>query len=403
MKILEDLGITAVPGFSAAGVGCGIKLSGKKDVALLYSKTPCKVAAAFTDNTVVAAPVTYSKKLLQEESEFQALLINSGNANACTGSGGYKDAAEMSELTSKILGIESKTLIASTGLIGEMLPMEKVRRGIESAIDELGPSGGTLAAEAIMTTDAFKKEIAVELEIGGVKVRIGAMAKGAGMIAPSLIPHATMIAVVVTDADVSDNALSKSLAKGVKLSFNRSSVDGDTSTNDSVFLLANSSAKNPQIADGESFQVFQSGVAFVMTELAKMIIKDGEGATKLISYKVRGAKNDEDAAKIGMSLVNSLLVKTMFFGADPNWGRILAAAGASEPGIDLEKTSVYFRDQLVAKSGLGVDFDQKKVGTLLKAPEIELTLQVGDDDGAATCYGCDLNHEYIRINAEYTT
>lgn len=403
MKILDGLGITAVKGVSAAGINCGIKPSGKKDMALIYSEVPFKVAAAFTDNSIVAAPVTYSKKLLRDHDEFQALLINSGNANACTGDKGYNDAVEMSEFTSKKLGLDSSTLIASTGLIGETLPMEKVRQGIESVADNLRPNGGSDAAEAIMTTDAFTKEMAVELKISDTVVRIGAMAKGAGMIAPRLVSHATMIAAVATDADISSGALSKALSEGIKTSFNRSSVDGDTSTNDSVFLLANSSAKNPKIESGEDLQLFLNAVTFIMTELTKMIIKDGEGATKLISYNIKGAKNDDEAALIGMSLVNSLLVKTMFFGADPNWGRIIAAAGASAPGIELKNTSVYFKDQLVAKDGLGIEFDQEKVGAILSAPEIELTLEVGQGKGVATCYGCDLNHEYVRINAEYTT
>lgn len=406
MKIITNQGVTAPLGFKAAGVACGIKTSGKKDMAIVHSEVPAKVAAAFTSNRVVAAPVTVCRELIGSNSTTQAIVINSGNANACTGKQGYLDALEMSRLAAAELDLKSNVPVASTGIIGDTLPMDKVRAGIKLAAADLSAEGGVDAANAIMTTDAFSKEAAAETEIDGKTVRIGGMAKGAGMIAPQLVPHATMIAVVTTDAAVKPELLRRSLISAVNRSFNRSTVDGDTSTNDSAFLLANGLAGNTELglnSPAADLEKFQKALDYVMIELAKMIVKDGEGATKLISYKITRAKTEADAVNIGMTIANSPLVKTAFFGGDPNWGRILMAAGKAGSDLEPERIALYFGDEQVVKEGKKMAYDKQKVAQILAAPEIDVTLDLDMGDSEAVCFGSDLSYEYIRINAEYRT
>lgn len=405
-------GVTSPKGFKAAGVTCGIKKSGRKDLAIVFSESPAVAAGIFTSNQMAAAPVEVSCGSLAAGESWQAVVVNSGNANACTGKQGYADAREMILTMAKTLDLEPETvLVASTGVIGEFLPMEKVKSGIRGAVKGLSLEGGSDAAEAIMTTDAYPKEIAVELNLEGKRARIGAMAKGAGMIAPELTCHpplhATMLAVITTDATLSSkvDAL-KFLKAAADKSFNCISVDGDTSTNDSVFLLANgqAGANSLKFDSGEKdVQVFQEALDFVCLELAKSVVKDGEGATKLVTYRVSGAKSDDEAKAVARSVANSILVKTALFGRDPNWGRIVAAIGRSRATVAPSKVDVFFDDEKVVGNGTGTSFDPEKIKKLLDKLEIEIRINLGQDKGKAVFYGCDLTYDYVKINAEYRT
>lgn len=405
-------GVTAPLGFKAAGVACGIKKNGCKDLALVFSETPALAAGIFTSNQMAASPVLFSCSSLAAGKRWQAVLINSGNANACTGKQGFVDVKEMAAFAASALKIEAgSVLVASTGVIGKPLPMEKVKTGIVQAVENLDYQGGGNAAEAILTTDAYPKEIAVELTISGKQVRLGGMAKGAGMIGPVLTCHpslhATMLAVITTDARLSTrlDAL-KFLKTAVDQSFNCISVDGETSTNDSVFLLANGLSGveklrfNPR--DGES-ELFQEALNFVCLELAKSIVKDGEGATKLITYKISGAKNNSEAKEIACSIAGSLLVKTAFFGQDPNWGRIMAAIGKTGVSVVPSKVEIYLGSEQLVKNGTGVSFDVQKVKKILAKSEIEVRVELNLGEGQAIFYGCDLNYDYVKLNAEYHT
>lgn len=399
MKIIPNKGVTAPQGFKAAGVNCGIKASGKKDLALVFSEVPAKTTAFFTTNRVAAAPVLVSKTQLQKSKNFSAVVINSGNANACTGPGGISNALEMINLTAAQLSLDSHTvLVASTGIIGTPLPLEKIEKGIILAAKNLSVGGDNEAAQAIMTTDSFSKEMAVEFEVEGKKIRLGAMAKGAGMIAPHLAPHATMIAVFTTDAYLSSLFLEKALEDAIGNSFNCISVDGDTSTNDTVFLLANGLAKNEESA--LFFEKFQEALNFVSLNLAKMILKDGEGATKLITYKIQGAKNSTGAQMAVKTVANSLLVKTAFFGEELNWGRLMAALGCSGAEIDPGKVDIFLNEHQIVKNGEGIkEANIQELKEVLARKELEVIINLNQGDAAATFYGCDLSYEYVKINS----
>lgn len=401
MKVLPKKGVTAPKGFKAAGVACGIKASGKKDLALVFSETPAVVAAAFTDNRVVAAPVIVSKENLG--SQARAVIINSGNANACTGPAGVLDAKAMVGLVAKDLDIvPGEVLVASTGIIGRFMPMDRVKEGISRLDLQAGPEVDLDFAQAIMTTDAFPKHLAVELDLSSGTVMIGGTAKGAGMIAPSLVPHATMIAVVTTDAPLKHKELTECLETAVGKSFNVVTVDGDTSTNDCVFLLANGMAGDWRLTT-EDKRLLQDALNYIFLQLAKMIVRDGEGATKLIEYKVVGARTESEAEKVARTVANSILVKTAFFGGDPNWGRIVAAIGRAGVAIDPNDLDVDVGGVAMVRSGEPTDEDISTAAGRMSADEIKVWINLNQGSCQTIVYGCDLSYEYVKVNAEYTT
>ncbi|HEX9286438.1 MAG TPA: bifunctional glutamate N-acetyltransferase/amino-acid acetyltransferase ArgJ, partial [Thermoanaerobaculia bacterium] len=359
-------------------------------------------AAVFTQNLVVAAPVTTSRAHLAATGGRAAgVVLNSGNANACTGEPGLTDAAEMARIAGEALGLHvGLVLVASTGVIGVPLPMDAIRRGIPRAAADLSAEGGSAAAEAIRTTDRFAKTCAVQLEIDGVEVTIGGMAKGAGMIHPNL---ATTLCFVTTDAALPSAVLRRALTRAVGESFNSITVDGDTSTNDTVLALANGRASGPSITNGESLSRFTAGLTAVASELARMVVRDGEGATKLVSITVDGALSDAEAHQAAMTVANSLLVKTALHGAEPNWGRILAALGRSGVEMAEETTDVSFGGVAVVRGGLGVPGVWDDAAAILEEKEIAIRIGLGLGIGNACVWTSDLSEEYVRINGSYTT
>lgn len=405
IKLLEDGTITSTPGFQAAGICAGIKASGNRDVALIYSEDPAVAAVTLTQNRFRAAPVDLCQEYLSEEFH-RAIIINSGNANACTGEAGYQDAVEMSKLTAKGLKIdESQVFVASTGVIGQPMPMDKIRRGIAMIPAELSEDGGDLAAQAIMTTDLVPKEVAVEIEIEGEIVTIGGIAKGSGMIHPNM---ATMIAVITTDANISKEMLQKAFSASVNTSYNMVSVDGDTSTNDSAFILANSRAKHPRIeTNDENYLRFKRALDLVNQTLAKKIARDGEGATKLVEVEVKHATSVLDAQKVAKSVVTSSLVKTAMFGQDGNWGRIISAIGNSEADFEPSKLKIFIKSEYgevqIVEAGSGIAFDVELLDAILTAEEINIRVDLCNGGSHGTAWGCDLSYDYVKINADYRT
>lgn len=394
-------GVTAPKGFLAAGVSCGIKKSGNKDLALIFSTVLARAGALFTSNKVKAAPVLVTKEHLKEGTA-QAVVINSGNANSCTGKLGLADASETASIAATSLNISaSQVLVASTGLIGIPLPMRKIEEGIKRAVTGLNSKGGSDAAKAIMTTDTFPKETAVEFEMGKKRIKIGGMAKGSGMIAPNL---ATMLSVITTDAVVEAGTLLQAFQETVDMSFNLITVDGDMSTNDTVIIMANGLAENKEInEDGLGREVFTEALKHVTKELAELIIRDGEGATKFITIEVRGARSFEDAREVAMTVGNSNLVKCAFFGADPNWGRIMAAIGNSKVKVKPENIDIYFGDEPMVISGTGGVYCVQTVEEMLKSKEIRVTIDLNLGIEKAVVWTTDLTYDYIRLNAEYKT
>jgi glutamate N-acetyltransferase/amino-acid N-acetyltransferase len=392
-------GNAATPqGFRSSGIHCGVKRE-RPDLALLVSEVPASAAGVFTTNKVQAAPVRYTRRAVAA-GRAQAIVVNSGNANACTGETGLDDAAEMARLAGGALGIDAAlVLVASTGVIGVPLPMEAIRRGIPRAAAALEPDG-TAAAEAIRTTDKFPKTAACRLEIGGVDVTIGGMAKGAGMIHPNL---ATTLCFLTTDAALPPAVLRGALQRAVAESFNSITVDGDTSTNDTVLLLANGRAGGAPITNGEAFTRFTAGLTLVASELAKMVVRDGEGATKLVEIRVDGALSDAEAHQAAMTVANSLLVKTALHGGEPNWGRILAALGRSGVEMAEETTDVFFGDLAIVRGGLGVPGVWDAAAAALEEKEVTIGIRLGVGSGAARAWTSDLSEEYVRINGSYTT
>jgi glutamate N-acetyltransferase/amino-acid N-acetyltransferase len=393
-------GVTAPKGFMAAGVAAEVRKRGRLDLALLYSETPAAAAGVFTQNQVKAAPVLVTKEHLADRSA-QAVVVNSGIANACTGEQGLADARQMAEVAGEALALAPQQVaVASTGVIGEYLPMEKIEAGIRKAALELSRDGAA-AAEAILTTDTTTKECAVRLTLGGKEVTIGGMAKGSGMIHPNM---ATMLSFLTTDAAVEQQALADALHWAAERSYNVITVDGDTSTNDMVVLMANGKAGNPPLeTDDPQFSLFQEALLAVCVELAKMIARDGEGATKFLEVQVKGAATEKDAFTIARAVAGSSLVKAAVFGEDANWGRVLSAAGASGVVFDPNLVDVYLSDLQVAAEGRGLDFDEAKARSILAAGDVTfiLDLHAGDKEGIA--WGCDLSFDYVRINANYRT
>lgn len=398
---LIDGGVAAPIGYEAAGVACGIKESGKPDVAVVFSSRECSAAAVFTSNEVVAPPVTVSMEQLKS-GKTKAIVINSGNANACTGREGMENANKTVSAAATALSISpGDVLVASTGIIGKQLPMEKLLTGIEQATQAMSSSGGGSAAEAILTTDLVKKELAVSMETKFGDVKIGGMAKGSGMIEPNMKSiHATMIGVVTTDLVIESDELDFLLRNACDETFNMISVDGCQSTNDCVFALANGAS---QVKYSDILEEFAEAFKMVCRELAKMIVRDGEGATKVVAVSVVNAETKKKAQKIAKQIVNSDLVKTACFGNDPNWGRVLAAAGSVGVGFDQERAILKIQGTTIFKHGSPFEFNKMITANLMKAHEIEWVLDLGEGDSRATAWGCDLSYDYVRINAEYTT
>ncbi len=400
MKILKG-NITNPAGYTASGISAGIKKSGKKDLAILFSRVPAICCSAFTQNNFAAPPVEWCRKIRAEEQLVRAIFVNSGIANACTGRKGHENCTLIAGKCSDVLNIPMDSImLTSTGVIGQQLPMEKILPGIEKAAIELNIEGGEDFAEAILTTDLVKKEIAVSFEIDDTEIIIAGAAKGSGMIHPNM---ATMLAYITTDADIEKEVLEESFQKALKKSFNSITVDGDTSTNDSVFLLANSMAANDKITKKNGAKEFAEALEYVMTYLADAIVKDGEGATKICRIKTQNACSLEDAEKVSRAVANSSLVKTALFGNDPNWGRILCAAGYSGAKFDPTKTDLFIGSTLLVENGEPTDFNAKLVSGYLSAKEVEIKIDLKKGEYDFTATTCDLSYDYVKINAEYHT
>ncbi len=405
MKRMEG-GVCAPKGFRANGIWCGIrKNKGKKDLALIVSDAPCSAAGLYTTNKVQAASVIVTREHLADGSA-RAIVCNSGNANACTGEAGMVAARRMAAVVAGKLGIKTtEVVVGSTGVIGVPLPIEPIEMGIDSLVAGLSSetSGADAALEAIMTTDTKKKEIAVEFDLGGKKVRIGAMAKGAGMIHPNM---ATMLCFITCDAAVDPALLDRALRQAVNRSFNRVTVDGDTSTNDCVVLLANGMAGNKRIEKADAdFKVLADAIEYVCVDLAKGVARDGEGATKLVACEVSGAASEKDAETLAKSVVGSSLVKAACFGADANWGRILCAMGYSGADFKPETVAVRFHSSagevLVCEKGASVPFSEEVAKKVLSEAEITIAITLQGGKASATAWGCDLTYEYVKINGDY--
>lgn len=403
MKIIKDKIITDVPHFKASGVSSGIKKNEKKDLCVIYSEKESIAAAVFTTNKVKAAPVLLNMEHIQSEN-IRAIVANSGNANACTGKQGQKDAKTMAELTASLLGIApDSVLVASTGVIGALLPMNCVEAGIKKACENLSYDGGIDAANAIMTTDTFAKSVTIETEIGDKKILLSGIAKGSGMIHPNM---ATTLSFLVTDANITKTMLQDALNESIKKTFNMVSVDGDTSTNDMQIILANAAAGNKLIeSKDESFNTFKEALDLLNTELAKLIARDGEGATKLIECNVINAVSDSDACILSKSVIGSNLTKAAFFGNDANWGRILCALGYSGGNFSPDKVDIFFESkagciQLVT-DGEPLQFCEKTASAIMTEEYVKIKVDLKEGSFSATAWGCDLTYDYVKINGSY--
>ncbi len=398
-------GVCAAKGFYANGIHCGIrKNKSKNDLALIYSEKAANVAAVYTTNLVKGAPLIVTKKNISD-GKAQAVICNSGNANTCNANG-IEIAEKMCELLADNMKINSLDIVvASTGVIGQPLSIDPIANGIPSLVSGLSKNGSNAAAQGIMTTDTVKKEIAVDFEIDGKICTIGGIAKGSGMIHPNM---ATMLVFITTDCAISSEMLSKALSSDVQNTFNMVSVDGDTSTNDMVTVLANGMAGNKEITEEDAdFEAFMKALNSVTVYLCKMIAGDGEGATKLLECIVSGAKNTATAKIVAKSVICSSLLKAAMFGADANWGRVLCAIGYSGADVDITRVDVSFKSAkgeiTVCKNGAGIDFSEKSAKEILLEKEIKIIVSVGDGEGSAVAWGCDLTYDYVKINGDYRT
>lgn len=399
-------GVTAAKGFCAAAAEAGIKYKNRKDMAMVYSKTPCKTAGVFTSNVVKAAPVLWDKKIVESGGDTHAVVINSGIANACTGKLGYEYCRETAQEAADALEITlENVLICSTGVIGMQLPVEKLTEGVRMLAKGLSASeeAGTEAAKAIMTTDTRNKQVAVRVKLGGKEVTVGGMCKGSGMIHPNMC---TMLAFVTTDANISQKLLQEALSEDVKATFNMISVDGDTSTNDTLLVLANGEAGNAEITEkNEDYQIFAEALHFVNEALAKKIAGDGEGATALFEAKVVHADTLENARTLAKSVITSSLTKAAVFGHDANWGRILCALGYSGVQFEPERIELYLESStgkiLIFKDGTAADYSEEEAGRILSSSEVTALVDMKMGDAEATAWGCDLTYDYVKINADY--
>ena len=399
-------GVTAAKGFQAASAAAEIKYKGRTDMAMIYSTVPCKAAGTFTTNVVKAAPVKWDQKVVYEQPYAQAVICNSGIANACTGEEGYGYCKETADAAAEILNISpNSVLVASTGVIGMQVPVEKIKNGVKMMAPVLSGeiSAGTDAAKAIMTTDTVHKEVAVEIEIGGKTVTIGGMCKGSGMIHPNMC---TMLGFVTTDISISKELLMEALKDDVKDTYNMISVDGDTSTNDTVLLLANGMAGNEEITEkNQDYETFKKALNYVNTTLSKKIAGDGEGATALFEVKVIGAATKEEAVILSKSVVTSSLTKAAIYGHDANWGRILCALGYSGVSFNPEKVDLYFESRAgkikIIENGVSTGYSEEEATRILSEDEVTAIADMKMGDAFATAWGCDLTYDYVKINADY--
>ncbi len=404
IKLIEG-GVTAAQGFKASGVHCGIRKNRvKKDLGLIYSETLCTAAATYTTNLVKGAPLLVTKTNISN-GHAQAIICNSGNANTCNANG-VEIATLTCNLLAEKLGVNaSDVVVASTGVIGQPLDITPIKNGIPTLVETLSSNGSDSAAEAIMTTDTVKKEVAVEFTVGGKTCKMGGIAKGSGMIHPNM---ATMLVFITTDCKISAEMLQKALSSEIKETFNMVSIDGDTSTNDMVTVLANGMAGNEEIVcDGEEFKTFMKALNTVTVNLCRMIASDGEGATKLLECVVSGGKTLEIAKTVAKSVICSSLTKAAMFGADANWGRVLCAIGYSGAPVNVNKIDVYFKSSKgeiqVCKNGSGVDFSEEKAKEILLEKEIDIIVNLNDGEFNSTAWGCDLTYDYVKINGDYRT
>jgi glutamate N-acetyltransferase/amino-acid N-acetyltransferase len=395
-----SLGVTAASGFMAVGVACGVRDAGRRDLGLLFSELPCETAAVFTRNAVKGAPLVVTREAV-ESGGVRAVVANSGNANAATGERGIEDARAMEALAAETLGIKAgEVAVASTGVIGVHLPMDRITSGIRAASGELD-EGGEGFAESMLTTDTRTKEAVARVEIGGRTITVGGTAKGSGMIHPNM---GTMLAFLTTDAAVERSCLKETLSRATDLTFNRVTVDGDTSPSDMALLMANGAAVNePLTLDSPDYPTFAEAVENVARTLAKEIARDGEGATRLVEVAVEGAASEESAAAFAKSVVGSNLVKTAVFGEDANWGRVLTAMGYSGEAFDPDGVELWFGPIKVFSGGVPVPHEEGEANATLAAGEVKITVRLSEGDASATAWGCDLSYEYIRINGSYRT
>ena len=404
MKLING-GICAAKGFTASGVHCGIrKNKTKRDLALIFSENKASAAAVYTTNLVKGAPLAVTKMHLMD-GKAQAVICNSGNANTCNADG-IQVAQTMAELTAQELGISKEdVVVASTGVIGQPLDITPIKNALPELKEALGDNNSEYAAEGIMTTDTVKKEIAVSFELGGVECKIGGIAKGSGMIHPNM---ATMLVFITSDVNIAPEMLRKALSSDIQNTFNMVSIDGDTSTNDMVCVLANGMAGNKEItADGEDFDTFMKALNTVTVHLCRMIAGDGEGATKLLECRVTGAADNKIAKVVAKSVICSSLTKAAMFGADANWGRVLCAIGYSGADVDVNKVDVSFESAKgiipVCKDGSGIEFSEEKAKEILLEKEIIINVGLNSGESSSTAWGCDLTYEYVKINGDYRT
>lgn len=407
VSYIDEGGVTAPQGWQAVGLACGLRYSGRPDLALVVSAAPCAAAALFTVNKVKSAHILYGQPLLQRNpTGIQAVVVNAGSANACTGEAGVAAAEAIARATEQTLGLPSDSaFVMSTGVIGVPLRVDAMKTGIATAAQQLdsSPASALLAARAILTTDLAPKQRAIHMELpSGGEIRIGGMAKGSGMIHPNM---ATMLALLTTDATVPPAVLDAALRSVTDRSFHAISVDGDTSTNDTVLALANGQAATPPIdsLDSPDGRALLAGLLAVAQPLAQEVARDGEGATRFVTIQVRGAVDDAAAHKAAMTVARSALVKTALYGADPNWGRVVCALGYSETPLDPARMVLWFGPLKVFAYGVPLDFDEQHAHDLLDQPEVEIAVELGMGDGSATVWTCDFSYEYVKINAEYRT
>lgn len=405
MKIIEG-GVTAAMGFQTASTAAGIKYKDRKDMALIYSEQPCKAAGTFTTNIVKAAPVKWDQQVVKESAFAQAVVINAGIANACTGVEGMGYCKATADAAAEVLLVPADAvLVASTGVIGKQLPMDKIAAGIKAMAPNLDGSleSGTAASKAIMTTDTKNKEVAVQFEVDGKTVTVGGMCKGSGMIHPNMC---TMLSFVTTDLAISKELLQEALSEDIKDTYNMISVDGDTSTNDTVLLLANGMAGNAEITEKNAdYEEFCKALNYVNETLAKKMAGDGEGCTALFEVKVVGAESKEQAVTLSKSIITSSLTKAAIFGHDANWGRILCAMGYSGAQFDPEKVDLFFESAAgkmqIIEDGVALDFSEELATKILSEPEVTAIADIKMGDASATAWGCDLTFDYVKINADY--
>jgi glutamate N-acetyltransferase / amino-acid N-acetyltransferase len=397
-QYIKDGTITSVKGFKAAGIYCGIKKK-KKDIALIYSENDCTAAGTFTLNKVKAAPLLISQEIIKNGNKVKAVLVNSGNANACTGQQGFDDAILTQKVCAEKLNIsQQEVLIASTGVIGQRMPMDIMIHGINDIVPQLSESGGIEAAEAIMTTDKKIKSFAIETVVNNKVITIGGIGKGSGMIMPNM---ATMLGFIATDVIIEKNVLQSALYNAVSCTFNKISVDGETSTNDMVIIMANG-ASGVQIKENTAeYNAFAEALEALCRDMAKSIVSDGEGATKLVTVSVKNAKTKEDADLVGKSISNSPLVKTAIHGADANWGRILSSIGMSGADVDPAEVSINFNDLAILSPGYKLSLDEKAASAILSKSEFTINIDLGAGKESTTWWTCDFSEEYISINADY--